>query len=529
MILIRRDRLNILMGILIGIISLLIVRSATQDYMIHIAIDSSHYHIMAYNLSEGKGLLSYNGEYPTVWPPLYPMVLALLHSVTQLDVITVAYGLNLLIAFLIGTITFLFLASSLSLPFALIGAGFVIFAPSLNTFIMTYLLTEPLFILICLLQIIALTAYLKDERLRYLALAGLLASLAVMTRYIGIINMALIVVCLLIHFRHHLKKGLILIVIMCGLSSVPFILWMARNYTIDQTFLGARAPSVSDLLFNIRMWFRTIQRWFFHADYPQLNDMIAIMACLIMMIFLYRARKEKTDKTSSFATISIVFCFSYSVFLILSATRYHYDLIDFRLLSPIYIPLVLAGIYIYHQVFVFLRTHQQRIFRLLAYSIPAVLILTLIPLMAATATAIIKNPVPTAERGGLNALQIKNSPVVAQLREIIEEITAEEESVITIYTNQEGILGVHLVDYAVDEKIRVLRIPRANLLNFYHDPNDALMLAQSWSTATTQNILVHFHSPPYELTEKLQQLALFTHYIDLEDGSIYYTHHANQE
>jgi hypothetical protein len=519
-------KIKLLIALGFGIISLSIVKLLTQDYIINVSTDSAHYHAIAYSFSQGKGFLSYNNSYPTVWPPLYPMVLGLIHWLTRIDIITISHGLNLFIAFSIGTISFLFLSQYVGILFACIGTAFITFTPLLNTFILTYLWSETLYVLLCLLQIVTLSAYLKQNKIHYLSIACIFTSLAVMTRYIGVINIVLLGLCLLHHYRKSLIKGLTITLTACGVTSLPLILWMMRNYAIDGTYLGPRSPSISWFMDNVNTWFSTIEKWFYNPSYGILNHINQLMMALVISLFIYQLfRKKPSDKTQSlsYSTISIVFFINYSIFIIYSSTRYFYDIIGPRLLSPIYIPIIFFGIYIYHQVFLYLRSFRSQLVQLLAYLVPTSLIILMIPLVISTVDIMSNSYHNTlSSYGGINAGELRNSELIIHLIQDLNLLTQEQQKPITIYTNQEDILGFYLFSYAINNDVQILDIPRANELNFYHDPDDARRLLEDWPLSLP-SMLVYFQEPTDDLALELQQSDIFTVQKTYDIGGIYYT------
>ncbi len=77
-----------------------------SKYGLGISTDSVHLLFGGLNLAEGRGLYSFDGSFVLLWPPLYPMLLALVHLVLRSDLFVSANILQAL-AF-IGTSFFLF-------------------------------------------------------------------------------------------------------------------------------------------------------------------------------------------------------------------------------------------------------------------------------------------------------------------------------------------------------------------------------------------------------------------------------------
>ncbi len=83
--------------IVLSVIAVFFGALATSRYGAGVASDSVRYLSVAQNLLNGKGLTIHRGDPLLSWPPLYPIVLALLSFITQLDVFTAGWYFNVLL------------------------------------------------------------------------------------------------------------------------------------------------------------------------------------------------------------------------------------------------------------------------------------------------------------------------------------------------------------------------------------------------------------------------------------------------
>ena len=99
-----KQRSEGLYWVTVGVLALLagfIVFNATAQYGIGLSQDSVVYIAAAQNLVTGQGLSGLDGNPVTLWPPLYPSLLAFFVWLLKTDVVVVARYLNVLFSFLV--------------------------------------------------------------------------------------------------------------------------------------------------------------------------------------------------------------------------------------------------------------------------------------------------------------------------------------------------------------------------------------------------------------------------------------------
>lgn len=342
-----------------GLILLSMILLLTRTYTIALSPDSVNYFSMASNLAFGNGFRNYAGDLPTAWPPLYTLLLAGTHILTGTDVLVSALLINLAIAFLIGFLAFLVFEEYFGFHIAIVGSVLVIFSQPL-LHVLTYMWTEPLYALLSFLLLIVLKRFAMSRSRRAFILAVVLASAAALTRYIGVINIALLGLVIIYVHRQQLRRAIFYAVLSCAVASVPLLVWMYRNYTVDGTFLGPRFPSIDSFTTNIERAIRTILYWFVPERLFDQVPLILLIPVGVLIVFFFISLFREHEANYPFLFwIGVSFCFAYTVFLVWSSTRYAYDAINSRLLSPINIPLIIVVLHvIFHVVS---RTRTQKL------------------------------------------------------------------------------------------------------------------------------------------------------------------------
>jgi hypothetical protein len=151
--------------------------------------DSVAYIVSAQNLAHGKGfgLIQASGDFtPLVhYPPLYPLILSVA-VLCKIDALTAARWLNVLLfgslVWMVGVFTY---RHTRSAWVCFTSLSVILSCPTL-VYVYCGAMSEPLFIVLVMASLSALTAGLACGRRHKLVLAGFLAGLATMTRYTGL-------------------------------------------------------------------------------------------------------------------------------------------------------------------------------------------------------------------------------------------------------------------------------------------------------------------------------------------------------
>jgi len=277
-----------------------------------------------------------------LWPPVYPILLAFpqMLGLDELQSVRAVTIFSILIIVFAGTAIFRLLA-----PHA---------PPHLFALILLYAIThievfklawsEPPFIALVMIFLLCCAKHIWDGRLLWLVLAGAVAAIAFLTRYIGIalLPVGMLAVLQRQHIEGRIRRpfGLIRLLSFAAgfvMLSAP---WLLRNMLIIGHPMGPGRPSaITGLIGNFRLVAITLRN-----DVP-----LTLAVLLIGFMALIKDRRSLRSFLQSrpFHIVFnvLVYFVGYSVAQVLLSTMYRFDEIGTRLLSPLYPPLILLAAY----------------------------------------------------------------------------------------------------------------------------------------------------------------------------------------
>ena len=214
------------------------------------------------------------------------------------------------------------------------------------SYVSKYIWSEPLFILLTLLFMISLDNYIYKSSLKFLIEASVFASLACLTRYIGITAVITGCILLLIQNKKFINK-LVETLIFGLISSAPTVLWIIRNYLLSNTLAGERVPTKNTFSENIDITFKTIASWFApYYSYFTLYIMLGLCVVISIIIIIRNFHKNigqiaVGENKAYRILIPFIFSLVYISYLIGSASLIDFDNINNRLLVPVYAPITI--------------------------------------------------------------------------------------------------------------------------------------------------------------------------------------------
>jgi len=328
------------------------VMQATQRYGIGLTPDSVTYVSVARHVVAGRGITDYQDRPLVLQPPLYPLVLAAAARLTHLDPMEIARLLNAVLLAAILATTGLILLRLLRIPYLLATVGLIFTltgGPVLGVSLRAW--SEPLFIFLLLLHLTAAVAYARHPDRSRLAGMALSAAATSLTRYIGVAVLPAGAVVIL-RGRRPLRARLIHLGVYAGSALLPLTIWLLRNFLVSGSLLGQRGPSVETLgsnvqrlLWGIALWFRPPHLLRAVAWSPLLFGVAAVLAAGL----LWRALRDSRDRDDRAGEAVWMTAGSYLVFLLITSTTTAYDPINFRLLSPAFVPLLLGLLIVLHR------------------------------------------------------------------------------------------------------------------------------------------------------------------------------------
>ncbi|QUV78161.1 ArnT family glycosyltransferase [Chloracidobacterium thermophilum] len=395
-----------------------------SQHGIGLSPDSAGYLAVAGNLLEGKGFICYSGEPFGAQPPLYPLAVATLSFLLGLDLKTSALFLNLLIivfaTFISGNLTFLI---TNSFPISLFVCFSIIFGiPTFQTFV--YAWSEPTFILFLSVAFFYMLKFIDYEDKKYLLVSSFFISLACMTRYVGIFALISFLSLLIFKAKEDIVKKRNEIYTFLFISSFPLYLWGMRNYILSRTFFGRSGNPLHSFSEHSLGFVNAVTSWFiFPVNYFQNKTLLFLVAFLLIFILLVIGVKEITNlKVLSL----VVFIFLYLLLLFIACVSTHQNLIDNRLLSPIFIPLGIVLIdFFYRRIYLQLMDKISKRVR------PWLVVLGLIAWFTYPAISTLKFGLEVRKEGlGYQSVHWQTSETLAYVRQAREELLQ-----LHVYTN----------------------------------------------------------------------------------------------
>lgn len=312
-------------------------------HAIGISPDSVTYISVARHLLDGSGFICYDGYPYVLQAPLYPVLLSVVSIVAGLDPILSAGYVN---AALFGLIVYfsgvLFAKHLKSLPLALLGA-----AATLFSFILVQAsliaLSEPLFILLTISAFLFFEDYRLKKSIRPLLGFSAAVALACLTRYAGVILIVTGSFCIFAFLKNTVGRKFKHVFLFLSVSFLPAAFWIARNYYLSGTLVGQRSASSFSFIENFFFMLRTIFKWYSPLEKSEMDILIVLSlltAGVIFAIFLLVKFNTANGRFLSIGSI-ILFVIFYTGMILISSTTTAFDKIDNRLLSPLFIPVVL--------------------------------------------------------------------------------------------------------------------------------------------------------------------------------------------
>lgn len=330
-------------SLLISMIGMALILLYTRHGGIGISPDSIAYLSVARNLIAHGAAVDYMLRPLVDFPVCYPFFLSVAGMITRADPLVAAPWINGLlmacIIFLMGYLIDSF--SGATRLYKCIVLLCIALSPSLLE-VYSMLWSETVFILLNIIFIAAFYRYLQKRTISALLICGLLASIACITRYAGVTligtGLMLLVFDNSLEWQRKLKHCFFF-----GFSAVSLlVINLLRNASITGSLTGPRVRGILSLGDNIIYTGRVICDWLpVPGRQSQLVSGIMIFIfLLICILFLLRNWYGKVQASSEncFAALFIV----YTVFIIGISTVSHFEQLNNRLLSPLYIPMLVS-------------------------------------------------------------------------------------------------------------------------------------------------------------------------------------------
>jgi hypothetical protein len=311
-------------------------------YKLGLSADSISYVFIAESLLNGNGIVNENGLFISHWPPLYPIILALIAKITHFNIQQSALYLNALLIFSLPLIYYK-ITKIVNLKYAFKVLLPIVLIVSWTTLRHKYLLTEGLFLTLLLLVLLFFTKWIKHNKLTYLIISALLSGLLILTRYAGIGFIAGFCFYLLFLQKKTIGNKLKTLIAYIIPVSFLFLIWLIYSYEMDAS------KTIREFQFHPISWnqlyilFRVISSWII----PSLS--IGVLFLILITIGLFNTKFKIIIKliianiTNSKTYIGLLstLVLSYIIFIIVSLSFFDQRIpISNRILSCLF-PLLL--------------------------------------------------------------------------------------------------------------------------------------------------------------------------------------------
>jgi len=496
---------------ILSVIGTFTILLSTRPYGAGLSPDSVGYIATARHMAAGIGAVTHTGAPLVAQPPLYPALLATIDRVFGVDPLSSANVTNAvlfgLIVYLSGLLLFNHLRSAAA--FALVGTASVLVATT-PIQVSLFAWSEPVFICLVLVYLIFFDSYLAMADTLSLLLLATSAALACLARYIGVVLILTGVLGILLR-QDRLRVKFRHLFLFLSVSALPIGLWLVRNYFLSGTLFGPRAPSSYTLSQNLGFTFNTFLSWYIPKRIHEHRSLLVLLSA--MAGFLAGLSTRGNWSRSRLRTLlsevgpSLLLIVVYVGFLVVSSTTTAYDVISFRLLSPVFVPTTLLLLLLAHRIVVSLTgqwLHPKHASVLLAVALAAWLVYT------AKATApVIKYA--TSQGWGYSSRTWRDSQTIKYL---LEHQTLASECM--LYTNDPEALYV-LANLA--GKLS----PQKSMYNSPEIVTDISDLRGTWPEETN-SCLVWFdrtHRDFLFTVGELQVIARMQQITSLEDGTVH--------
>ena len=345
-----------LLPVCTGLLGCALVLLATSRYGAGLSSDSVGYISAARSLVTDGTLTTYLGEPMVNWPPLYPALLASVYWLTGVDPLYSAAWVNtLLFGLIAGAGSLLFVRSECGgRPFALLGSIALVLAEPLLS-VSRMALSELLFILWVVLFLLFAQRWRRFAGWGSLVSMCIVAALAALTRYIGVTLIATGLVLVLLDDRQRWMVRMRQGVLFSLAAALPLALWLWRNWIVCGSFMGSRAPSVDGLGCNLVLAFTALVSWITpYKLFPQISLALAVgalaagLAAAVILLVRWARHRALRGTLLHYAVhllqhetfSALLFACIYGLFLVISASTAAIDVIDSRLMSPLFVPLL---------------------------------------------------------------------------------------------------------------------------------------------------------------------------------------------
>ncbi len=308
--------------------------------------DSIAYSSAAINLKNGAGLLDYNSLPLVDFPGGYPLLLAGLSLMSGLTPIALAPVLNAGLYLVLILLTSQILHGMEGITRFYRAALFLVLACSPCLWeVYGMLWSETLFLVMVLAFILQWKRYIIAHDYRHLFLLALLVGLAFLTRIAGLSLLATGFALILFDGQINGLKKIKQLTLFSLVGILPLAINLYRNHLVTGTAAGVREKALRSLGQNL-----VDSGWVLGTWLPFIGEngfagamVLLVLLILVIALLLFRVFQQQYYHKTSTAVLA---CFLvYAIFILGISSVSRFETLSSRLLSPMYLPLLLTIIY----------------------------------------------------------------------------------------------------------------------------------------------------------------------------------------
>jgi hypothetical protein len=424
---------------LLAALAIFLSRFATWHWGAGVSDDSILYMSAAESFLKGDGI-SVIGEGGTIkplthFPPLYPLSLSALGYF-----IGVREAANWWAAILFGInailITLLIFQATKSQGVSLLGGLLAIGSPLLLGLHLEAM-SESLYLSATLASFILLAGFLRSGKNWHLILAAAAASLAYLTRYIGVAVLLTGLFSLFLLYPGSYRAKLQKAILYSSVGFIPNFIWYARNYRLTGSLTNRVLSFHPATQEKLKEGLLSISQWIFPRTVPiglslGLMIFIFIIAAWGLIMGFIDARKGRSMgaalQRNPIPVLLVLHVGAYIVLLSASLTLFDISTrLDNRILMPLYamfLILVFIGI---RNILALSRFSSRKIFHLMS----AVLLSTVVIVYASRSWDLVR--VVRQEGSGFNSAAWRNSEIIAILRRLDSDVIIYSNEALPVY------------------------------------------------------------------------------------------------
>ena len=321
--------------------------------------DGVGYTAIADSLLRGDGLGYFLEDPVTIWPPLWPGLMAGLAKVTPLDTLGAAIVLNVLCVVLLVLLGHRLLQRTVGDPrLVALGTAVIGLGPVTVGFAHMVGTDLPFAVAVVGWALAMFHHHRHGDRLSLLCAASLVW-VGFGLRYVALYLLAVGCVWLLLDGRRRISRRLVDALVYGAAGSVAPLAWMLRNHAVDGTWTGPRTPSARGPIENAYDVVATMGKWLLPGVLDGRDELWAAVGVLALVVAavlgwkVLAARPGDEDAPWWRRTVTwlgrptgllALLAFGYLGYMWYVRTSAALNLLGLRLLNPAYLPLMVLAL-----------------------------------------------------------------------------------------------------------------------------------------------------------------------------------------